>query len=283
MSFYERYSVILGLCGMIVVATLLLAPSDLAFSSGVTFIDTELQRSSGNQTYVRTKMDFGNPDHMAAIPMSIGEWEGYEYHSTDVSERIGGHIALARGYTIPWLYQPIDMIILQAETESAFTRPETCFNSYGFSIEEKAREEILVSGIGYPEDSPTISVPFRKLVVTKQDGGEVVDRRVVLYCYVKGNQLTTDAITLIQLEASVPTEGSYEEILTAQRDLIQKTIPMMFEPGKDDAWKPIAMELTEWGAGGYAIIGVLVLLPFAIMIYPRTRRQRHSGGEKQVT
>jgi hypothetical protein len=48
----------------------------------------------------------------------------------------------------------------------------------------------------------------------------------------------------------------------------------MFEPSKQDAWHPLVMQLIEKGITGYLIIAVMLLIPAAIMTYPRIKRKK---------
>ena len=68
MSFYRRYSLLIGLLALVLVVVLLLSTPGAAFSSGVTLVDTELHRSSGDEAYVRTRMDLGSPEAVRAFP-----------------------------------------------------------------------------------------------------------------------------------------------------------------------------------------------------------------------
>ena len=276
MGFYRRYSVLLGLLALILVIALLLSNPSLVFSTGVTFIDSELHHSSGDEAYVRTKMDFGSADHMNAFPREIGGWKGYDYDATDMKESLGADVILLRGYDCPGLYQPIFFLIMQAETESSFHAPPVCYPALGYQIEEEGKEQVVVTDTSWTEEPSSITLPLKRLVVFKESEGQVTDRRVVLYCYVKGNRFTSDTITMIRVEALAPIEGSYDGILNLAKDFTALTIPYMFEPGEEGEWNPLAMRLAESGIGGYLAIAVMLFLPLAIMLYPRARWGRGS-------
>ena len=251
---------------------LFLSSSDLIFSSGVTFIDTELHRSSGDEAYVRTKMDIGSQEHMAAFPLSIGNWTGYDYDASNWVEELGADVVLMRGYAPRAFAQPVFLLIMQARTESSFHPPTVCYPAQGYEIQEKGKETVVVTDTSWAESPSSKSVPVNKLVVTKEDeDGAITERRVVLYCYVKGNQITTDTITMIRTEALAPIEGSYEGSVSVQRDFIDQSIPYIFEPAEEKEWNPIVLELVDWGIGGYFVIFILLCIPAAIIIYPRTK------------
>lgn len=284
MSNRRNDSAILGIAILIVVVLLLLTSPDLLFSPVATFIDTELYRSSGNEVSVRTKTDFGSQEHMAAFPREIGKWEGYDYDTTKYVELLGADVMLLRRYEPITFTQPVFLLILQAKTESSFHPPEVCIRAQGHEIEEKGEEKVFVTDATWVKEPSRISIPLRKLVTTKESqGGKVTERRVVLFCYVKGNQFYDDTITMIQVEALAPLSGSYEGTLNEEKDFISKAIPLMFEPSEESTWQPVFMTLTGWGMVGYLVIAFLLLVPVTIIFYPIMRwgKGANQGSEPE--
>ncbi len=281
MDFIRQYSVVLGLSILIGVIALLLASSDIMFSSGVTFIDTGLHYASGDEIYIETKLDFGNQEHMADFPMEFGEWRGYEEDTSDWSEQLGADVAVLRGYATPGMYQPIFFLIMQAATESSFHPPEICYTAQGYDIYENSSERVLVTGENWTEELSSVSIPLEKLVVIREPYEGSIDRRVVLYFYVKGNQFSSDTITMIRLEASVPANGSYDEkILEQEKELLAQAFQHMFEPVEED-WNPVVLEMSGWGVRGYALIVFLLGIPTAILIFPLTRWGRGASEKSE--
>ena len=276
MDFYKRYSLLLGLLALALIIALLLSTPRLVFSPGVTFIDSELHRSSGNEAYVRTKMDFGNSEHVNTFPHEFSEWQGYDYDTAGAKESLGADIILLRGYDYPGLYQPIFFLILQAKTGSSFHPPPLCYLGMGFEVESEGKEQVTVEDPNW-RASPDYSIPMTRLVISRESGGTVTERRVVLYFYVKGNQFTSDTITMIRVEGLAPIDGSYDGILGIEKDFIALSIPYMFDPSEEGTWRPLAVQLAESGAGGYLAIALMAFVPLAIILYPRLRRRRDSA------
>lgn len=107
-------------------------------------------------------------------------------------------------------------------------------------------------------------------MASKGSNGEVEEREVALYYYVKG-RLFEDSVTMIQVSATVPIEGSYDEVLQAMKGFMGETVPYMFEHGDEEEREMLAIHLARsWG--GIVLMAVLVLIPVGIMIYPRVRR-----------
>ena len=271
-----------GIALFVLVILLLLTSPGLVFSPVTTFIDTELYRSSGNEASVRTKMDFGSQEHMSAFPTSVGKWEGYDYDTTKYVELLGADIMLLRNYEPSTFSQPVFFLILQAKTESSFHPPEVCVRAQGGEIQESGDVEVTVEDANWVQGSTNTSLPLKKLVIVKKaKDGTIKERRVMLYCYVKGNQFYSDTITMIQVEALAPLQGSYDATLHEEENFISQAMPLMFEPAKADTWHPLVIQLAEKGIPGYLIIAVMVLLPAAIIIYPRMRRKKDAAKRSE--
>jgi len=130
MNFYRRYSVIIGLYLITCIVILLLSSPGSLLSRQVSFVSTGLYGTSENDITVKTRMDFGDAEHMQAFPMFIAGWEGFEYDVTEVQKSLGADFLLMRAYVKPALGQPIFFTILQAETEPSFRLP-ICYRSQG--------------------------------------------------------------------------------------------------------------------------------------------------------
>ncbi|MBM3133331.1 MAG: exosortase-associated EpsI family protein [Chloroflexi bacterium] len=132
MNFLRQYSLILGLSILIIVIVLLLSSADLLFSSGVTFIDTELNRSSGQEVYVKTTMDFGSHEHLQTFPMTVGDWRGWPYETAEWEALLKTDLMIMRGYVGPGSYdRPLFFLAMQADTESSFHPPHICYPAAG--------------------------------------------------------------------------------------------------------------------------------------------------------
>ena len=280
MKYYRQYSLPLGLLALILVIVILLSAPSLLFSPAVTFIDSELHHSSGDEVYVRTKLNFSSQEHIATFPLEIEDWKGYDYDTTEVKEMLGADVILLRGYDRPGLYQPIYFTIMQSRTQSSFHPPSVCYAAQVYSVQEEAKENVVVTNTNWMEEPcSSRSIPLARMVVFKEIDDEIIERRVILYCYVKGNQFTSDTITMIQGEALAPLDGSYDSILQVEKDFIALTIPYMFEPAERKEWNPLALRLIEHGAVGYLAIVLVLLVPVAIIVYPRIRDKQDSADK----
>jgi len=284
MDFYRRYSLVIGLFILTCIVVLLLSTSVSIFSRGVSFIDTELNRSSGHEAYVRTKMDFGNSEHVKAFPTEINDWRGYDYDASEYEKLLGADVILLRGYTAPGIYQPIFLTIMQAKTESSFHPPPICYVAQGYELDEEGKEEFLVSDTSWAEEGafPTQRpIPVRTLVASKESKGEVTERRVVIYYYVKGNKFTSNTITMIEIAGLAPINGSYQGILQVEKDFAAQTFPYMFNLEEENKKDTVAAQLAHWGAGGYLVIVLSLGLPLAVIIYPRIKKPRRTDIEPE--
>jgi hypothetical protein len=280
MNFLRRYSLLVGLIVLFCIVMILLSIPGTVFSHGVQFIDTDLNQSSGKEAYIVTKMDFGSQEQVSAFPMQIGEWQGWDYDTANAKTELGADVLILRGYISPHVYQPVFLTIMQARTVSSFHPPKVCYAAAGYQIQEEQKDEVAVSPASWAEGSPSsMSVPFNRIVVFLGSEGNITERRVTLYCYVKGNQFTSDTITMIKVEAVAPSTGTYDGILGVEKDFIAQAIPYMFTPVEVPGWNPPVRQLAELGTLGYLAIALLLIVPIAIIAMPRILSRRDSGGK----
>jgi len=273
MDFYKRYSVVLGLLALAVVVVLLLSTPGFVFSKGVTFIDTELNESSGDETYIKTKVDFGSNEHIQSFPRQIGKWMGSDYETTKLKETLGADVLLMRAYVHPEYYLPIFLLISQSNSESSFHGVPVCFRAMGYDVDSDIKDEILIPARYWVDTkeptSDTSSIPIRRLLAHKESAGSITERRVVLYWYIKGNEFTSDTITMIRVSTTAPVEGSYDSIVELEKDFTSQCVPYLFELSDDETEQTLIVQLANSGPGGYALIVLLLSMPLGIILFPR--------------
>lgn len=265
-----------GIALLVVVVMFLLTSPNLVFAPMVTFIDTELYRSSGHETPVRTVTDLGSPEYMSTFPREIGKWVGFDFPTTEYLELLGADIIMVRIYEPNTFSQPVFFTIMQGNTESNFHHPKVCVRAQGYIIEDEGEEEVVITNASWAKETPSVTIPLKKLVYTKNaEDGSVIERRVMLLCYVKGNQFYSDVITLIQVEALAPLTGSYEDSLNEEKEFLTEALPLMFEPSDESTWYPFYMALINWGITGYLIIAFMFIIPLAAIIYSRIGQDKN--------
>lgn len=281
-SFFEEYNRIIGLLILVFVIIILFSTPSTIFARSVTMIDTELSHVSGDAVVVRTKLDFGNNEHMRAFSNDIGGWEGSDYDTTRVAESLGADVMLMRDYINPETFQPVIFLIMQSKNRSSFHPPTVCYPSLGYTIEEEGKAEIPVQDISWIEEPfygapaterlySNVTIPVKKLIVVKESDGKVKERRVVLYFYVKDSLFISDTITMIRVSALAPPEGSYDGILNLTTEFMGTTIPYMFEMQREDDLVFLILFSTIFGK---VVIGLLFLIPLTIIFYPQIKHLR---------
>ncbi|PIU56539.1 MAG: hypothetical protein COS88_02710 [Chloroflexi bacterium CG07_land_8_20_14_0_80_51_10] len=280
MSFFKQYHRVIGLIILAFVIIVMLGTPSTFFSKGVSFIYANLSNPMSNQIFVRTTMDFGDNERLQEFPKQIGDWQGSEYNVAGLQEHLEADVMLMRAYTKPGLYQPLFFLAMQSKSRASFHPPEVCYPALGWEIVESEDEAIevpdaiwveapLYSGLEAKLSEIDTSLPVKKLVVIKGTDGEVKERRVALYFYVKHAPIGahSDAVTMIRVSALAPTNGSYDGILNTEKDLIADFIPYMFEfQGKEDM---IIVQLAQMGIGGILLILAAFSIPLAVIFYPR--------------
>jgi hypothetical protein len=269
MSFYRRYSIVIGgLVLFLVVVVLVSVPSDI-LAMQATFIGTDLQRATENETSVRTKMDLGDAEHLKEFPKQFGDWLGIDRGSSDMAENLGADVLLLRTYINLGYYQPIDFAVVQGSEPTSFHPPPICYRAAGWEIEEEGVATIPVPDVRWAGTSEPVSITAKKLVAVRRPDGEKEEREVALYFYVKG-RLFEDTVTMVQVFAEVLEGVSCDKILQELTGFMGEVVPYMFEPEEQEG-EMLAVNLARsWG--GRAILVVLAVVPVAIMVYPRVRR-----------
>jgi hypothetical protein len=168
---------------------------------------------------------------------------------------------------------------MQARTDSSFHPPDICYTSQGYNIQEEVKDEVFVSQASWAEGSRSMLIPFNRIVVVRESQGNITERRVALYCYIKGNQFTSNTITMIKVEALAPVTATYDGILGVEKDFFTLAIPYMFMPSEVPPWNPPGRQLAELGTLGYLAIALLLFVPIAIIAVPRILFRRGSGGK----
>ena len=281
-TFIEEYCRIIGLIALVFVIILLLSTPHTILSRVITTIDTELSHASDDAMLVGAKMDFGNNEHMRAFPNDIGNWSSrLEYDTSGVAASLGADVMLMRAYRHPSSPDPVFFLIMQSDNHSTFHPPPVCYPALGYTIEEEGKARIPLRNLSWAVDPlfsvpaterlrSNITLPVKKLIVIKESGEEVTERKVVLYFYAKDNPLTSDAFTMIRVSAPAPLEGSYDGVLNRTAEFMGDTIPCMFELRKEE---PIIFILFA-SLVGKVVIGLLFLVPLTIMFYPQIKRLR---------
>jgi len=267
----------MGLLALTVVLSILLLPPSMILARTVTFIDTKLYWTSSDQVLVRTKMDLGSAEHMRRFPKVIGEWKGIDYETSRIEEELNADVILMRAYQSPNFYQSIFLLIMQSSDPGSFHPPPICYPGLGYQIEEEGKEEIPLLNVDWvsywrseTEQNIATSINVNKLVVFKESNGKVTERRVVLYFYVKG-PVSKDELTMVRVSALAPIDISYDGVLSLTKDFMGEVIPYLFE-FYEEKEEIIAAYLAESGAGRL-LMAVSVIIPSALIIYPRWRRQ----------
>jgi hypothetical protein len=280
-EFFEEHAKIIGLLMLAFVIIMLFSTPSMILARRVTVIGTELAYASGDELPVRTKLDLGNNEHIKAFPKGIGEWSsGFDYDTTGLRQQLGADVVLMRAYSNPNLYQPVFFLIMQSNNRTSFHPPIVCYPALGYTIEEEGKETVTVHNASWIEE-PVISLkemklteailPVKKLVVVKNaaDTGRVMERRVVLYFYVKEPPLSSNAITMVRVEALAPTDGSYEGILNESKEFMLETIPCMFELQRPE--RSLFTSLATGSIAAKLVLLILFLAPVTVIFFPELR------------
>jgi hypothetical protein len=270
---------------VIVIITLFSSPS-LLLSKTITVIGTELSYSTSNEKQIRTRIDLGHKNCFRSFPKNISGWESMEYDTTVLGRQLDADVLLMRRYKDPINSQPVFFLITHSDNHSSFHPPIICYPSLGYTIIEETLENIFVKNVSWAEkpfystfenksglyfnaDTP---ISVKKLTVIKERGGTIVEKRVVLYFYVKNAALSSNEVTMVSVSSVVPSEERYEETLTLCKTFAGLAFSYLFEMQPED--ESIVMSLIKSGIGGISVVIGLIAMPFSIILYPWMKRKR---------
>ncbi len=274
---YEYCRAIGALLLALVVIVLLSTPS-MIFARSITTIGAELSYAS-NETFVRTKVDFGSNEHMRAFPRRINGWRDREYTEaeTRLARVLHADVMLMREYVNRRYYMPIYFLIVQSNNRSSFHPPIVCYPALGYKIEEAGTVQVPIRNVSWLEEPLFIkqvnktafysnrTITVKKLIVVKESpGGGITERRVVLYFYVKEKPLS-NKITMIRVSALAPTHGSYNNTLNMTKEFMGLTIPYMFEPRAEEHY---IITILSSSVPGKVCIVLVLAIPVMLIIYP---------------
>ena len=301
-SFWNEYSLLIGLSILVFILIFLLTNSEQLYSSfsHISLIDSELSSASENETPVLTKLDLSSSEQLRKFPTDIGDWKGYDYDTSSLETYFKADCMLMRAYIKPGLYQPIFFLVMQSRVQSSFHPPVVCYPALGWTIEEEGKESVPVAHTAWTTEMPSnvwpsvgenpeymeaffrSSIPVKKLVVFQGSMEKVTERRVVLYFYMKENKLTSRGVTMIRVSALAPLIGSYDGIMDIEKEFVRDAFPYMFEiqQQKQGDGQMIIVHLVKAGLGGQLFVAFLFSIPLAILIYPRVRRLSATAKEE---
>lgn len=250
----------------------LLSNPKLIFSKGVSFVSTKV--GPHRETLVWAKAGFKSNEKILDFPRKLGGWEGYDWSkrkSTELRETLGANVFLMRTYRKPGLSSPVFFLIVQAKHSSALHRPPVCYRALGYLVKDEGEEPIELKGEGKGLTGGVVSL--RKLEVSRIEGNKPVERRLVLYCYLKGNQFTEDTINLVRFSTLVPISGSAEEALGELKEFAGLALPYLFE-FREYRSEMLFSRLAAGGPGGWLLILLALGMPTGLILFPFLQRGR---------
>jgi len=273
-----EYRITICMLVLTAIAVLLLSPPGLIFVEGITLVDTEIQHSSGHETFVTTKLDFASGEEIRNFPERIGNWSAKSYNKSSIEKSLGADVLLSRTYWHEDYFKPIFFLIVQGKNTSAFHPPTVCYPALGWTIEtEKAGGvEFNVTDVAWTEGSGWLSeregrifhgsISAKKLVVHKDRDGVITDRRVVFYYFVKDEtRFVPTSITLIRISTPSASNSTDEYALELCKKLAGDTFPLMFELRPPEKMLGETL-VAEHGAMGCLAIALLFFAPIGILL-----------------
>ena len=159
-----------------------------------------------------------------------------------------------------------------------------CYRALGYDISEEGTVTFPVTDSAWAgkhwrsQQEGNIfkgEISAKKLIISRSDGeGSVIERRVVLYYYVKDSEVVTENMTMVEVSALAPISLSYDGILDLLKTLMGDTLPVMFEPRKSNSEMLATQLIRSYGILGWIMIGTALLVPVGVVFWPTKRSKR---------
>ncbi len=279
-----------------IIAVLCTSYQDI-FLHGIWMIDTELNESGRNSFFVRTKVDFGEGNYMESLPDKVNDWySAGDYDWDRIKKALGADAMLVRAYTKTDIYQVVFLLVAQSDEPSSFHPPPVCYQAQGYDIEEEGNISFAVPKTDWAaeqwrseKEGNIFKGEFsaKSLVISKKDReGNVSERMVVLYYYVKHGGVVPDNITMVQVSASAPIDLSYTGTFELLEELMGDMVPVLFKPERIKKEATAVHIVHKYGALGYLMIIGGFMVPVAIAFFPigklMIRRKRQSSPQETL-
>ena len=278
------FRITIGMLTLIFILTLLFSTPGMISAGGVSLIDTQIQGSSGKEMFVRTKLDFANPEQMEQFPRTVGEWHSTSYDWSRLKESLGADVLLSRAYRHPGYSNPIFFLIIQGTNMSTFHPPVVCYPALGYEIEEEGKVEVPVENASWAagpwrtELEGSVfkgNMSVKKLVVVRRSGNDkITERRIALYYFVKDERMSVaNEVSMVRLSALTHLSGSYRADLEQMKKLAAATFPEMFDVRPKENML-VEILIIEHGVLGYVVIATLLSAPVIFVLLPFIRKKR---------
>ncbi len=267
-------------------------------------IDTQLQGESGKVKVAKLKMSLNEQKYLDNFPRQIGDRQGIDGVNTpSIETYLKADALIIRTYTKDGLSQPIFLVLLHSPRSGSFHPPPVCYEWHKYSIAEESEDTIYVKDTALRKRISeqswdtigewlsvklsipiyTAEIPVNKLIVHKINKGEIVERRLVFYFYMKDLEFVSHEFTMLRVSALLPRYGNYDGVETEMKDFMSEVLALIFEDYGEEKEMVISI-IASFGPKGYSVIAVLFAIPLAMIIYPlATRKIFNWGRYERVT
>ncbi len=277
---WRSFLPVIGVFLLAIVIVFLLSDPQILQSKGISLVSTELGKESQEETLVWAKSGFKDDQELLNFPARLGKWEGHDVSQqemTELRETLDANVFLMRTYYREGFSTPVFFLIIQAKEASAFHRPPVCYKAQGYLVEED-EDRIQVNPRQMETDGTSDArvggvVPMKKLWLSKRESGEVSERRIALYCYLKGNQFTGDTINMVRFSTLAPVDGSPKGVLREMKNFAGLALPHLFELREHEN-RILFHDLVDRGLNGWLVLIGGLAFPIALTTYPFWRRTK---------
>lgn len=261
---------------LLVTAVMLSTPSTI-FAQSVSLVDTELRERGTEPQRVLTKMELGDAASLESVSEELGAWRMTTEHDWDkVADILNTDVLLSRDYSHPNLIQPAHLLIIQSYNVSSFHPAPVCYRVQGWELPADGGRSVPVAvpnatwaeshWLSEAEPRAFNGTIEAKLfdVVKRDDDGNVTEKRVALYVYIKREDWrVTNSVTWVRTEIAVTPDTTAEQAAPVLADLLGAALPELFHFGDEDE-DTLGFSLLTGGVPGIAAFAAMLALPAAL-------------------
>lgn len=280
---------ILGLFILAFVLVVLLYKPNPGPVEGYITIETRRDSATGNVRIAKMITSLNDQERLDDFPYRIGNWEGTDYwQSKYLRESLKADVLLMREYhRTDQFSQPIELLIINSGRSTSVHMPIHCFNFLGYTIGEESYDSINIEDTSLVElinesgsdavrkwfftelkfPAYDAEIPINKLEVYKTRDNQIIERRLVLYCYLKDPGFIGNEFGMLRVSALIQDYGRYDDIELLLKDFMRETFSLLFKSYHEEQDRIIVL-IAGFGAWGYFAISILFLVPLTMVIYP---------------
>jgi len=248
-----------GILLLAYVVIFLVSPKDI---TDYTVADTEYWRETQNRLMLKTAYEYNNKEELAAFPITLGQWRGFDFkYSDSVYKILNADILMSRTYVknnTGFLW--IDFI--NSKVGASFHRQRVCLVGAGWKIDNESTAQLNIANDRNP---------FTKLYANRLDYSKGNEKQIMLYWFMFKKFGSKDDVSMVRI--STPVINNETATFGIMKDFVEgELFKTMYKQAEPDLITVAEDIMNTYGNSGIIAIAIGILIPFGL-IYEGVRRK----------